>query len=136
MDSSLYGFRHSPERRKLRFLPTKFIEEPDFYMITLTSKAVKQMELSAEQGDMQRVPVRIAIQEQEDGSFHYAMGYDKQRLPGDVFINVEEVSLVVAKKSQELAEGMTIDYVELEPGKYEFIFLNPNDPTYVAPRKK
>ncbi len=105
-------------------------------MITLTSNAVKQMEISAEQGDTQRAPVRIAILEQEDGSFHYAMGYDEQRLPGDTFINVEEVSLVVSEKSRELAEGMTIDYVELEPGNFEFIFLNPNDPTYVAPRKK
>jgi len=29
---------------------------------------------------------------------------------------------------------MTIDYVELEAGKQEFIFLNPNDPTYRPPR--
>ncbi len=105
-------------------------------MITLTGAAVKQMAYSAELGNMQRVPLRIAILEQGDGSFHYAMGFDEQRLPGDVFINVEDVSLVVSKKSQGLAEGMTIDYVELEPGKYEFIFLNPNDPTYVPPRKK
>jgi hypothetical protein len=30
---------------------------------------------------------------------------------------------------------MTIDYVELDAGKAVFIFLNPNDPTFVAPRK-
>lgn len=105
-------------------------------MITLTSEAVKQMEFSAEQGKMQRVPLRIAILEQSDGSFHYAMGYDEQRLPGDAFINVEDVSLVISQKSQALAEGMTIDYVELEPDTFEFIFLNPNDPTYVAPRSE
>ena len=105
-------------------------------MITLTAAALKQMEHSAELGNMQQVPLRIAIAEQGDGSFHYAMGFDEQRLPGDVFINVEDVSLVVSKNSQGLADSMTIDYVELEPGKFDFIFLNPNDPTYVAPRKK
>ena len=26
-----------------------------------------------------------------------------------------------------------LDYVEIDKGKHEFIFLNPNDPTYVAP---
>ena len=26
-----------------------------------------------------------------------------------------------------------LDYVELEDGKYEFIFLNPNDPSFSPP---
>ena len=80
------------------------------------------------------MPLRIAIKHQDDGSFHYAMGFDQQRLPGDVFVNIDDLSLVVSEKSKDLAEGLTIDYVELEPGKQEFIFLNPNDPTYSAPR--
>ena len=103
-------------------------------MIKLTQQAAEQIKESAEQGKMQGIPLRLAIKEQDDGSFHYAMGFDEQRLPGDVFVNIEKISLVVSAISKELAEGMTIDYVELEPGKSEFIFLNPNDPTYVAPR--
>jgi iron-sulfur cluster assembly protein len=62
------------------------------------------------------------------------MGFDEQRLPGDVFVNIEDISLVVSETSKDLAEGLTIDYVELEAGKQEFIFLNPNDPTYRPPR--
>jgi iron-sulfur cluster assembly accessory protein len=103
-------------------------------MIKLTDAALKQILLSAEQGEMQATPLRIAIKEQDDGSFHYAMGFDEQRLPGDIFVNIEDVSLVVSETSKDLAEGMTIDYVELEAGKQEFIFLNPNDPTYRPPR--
>ncbi len=103
-------------------------------MIKLTRQAAEQIIESAEQGKMQGIPLRLAIKKQDDGSFHYAMGFDEQRLPGDVFVNIEKISLVVSAISKELAEGMTIDYVELEPGKFEFIFLNPNDPTYVAPR--
>ncbi len=105
-------------------------------MIKLTAVAAKQILISAEQGNTQTIPLRIAIKEQDDGSFHYAMGFDEQRLPGDVFVNIEKISMVVSDKSKDLAEGMTIDYVELEPGKLEFIFLNPNDPTYKAPRQK
>jgi iron-sulfur cluster assembly protein len=103
-------------------------------MIKLTDAAVKQILLSVEQGKMQATPLRVAIKEQDDGSFHYAMGFDEQRLPGDVFVNIEDISLVVSETSKDLAEGMTIDYVELEAGKQEFIFLNPNDPTYRPPR--
>ncbi|MCZ6487972.1 MAG: Fe-S cluster assembly protein HesB [Gammaproteobacteria bacterium] len=102
-------------------------------MIKLTEQAAKQIIDSAEQGKMQGIPLRLAIKEQDDGSFHYAMGFDEQRLPGDIFVNIEEISMVVSAISKDLAEGMTIDYVELEPGKSEFIFLNPNDPTYVPP---
>ncbi len=104
-------------------------------MIKLSTAAIEQIKLSAEQGQMQAIPLRIAIQRLEDGSFHYAIGFDEQRLPGDSFVNVEEVSMVVSETSKDLAEGMIIDFVELEPGKQEFIFLNPNDPAYVPPQK-
>jgi len=105
-------------------------------MIKLTTAAAKQILLSIEQYNPPSMPLRIAIKEQDDGSFHYAMGFDEQRLPGDVFVNIDKINLVVSEKSKDLAEGMTIDYVELEPGKLEFIFLNPNDPTYTAPRQQ
>ncbi len=105
-------------------------------MIKLSSEAAKQILISAEQNNMPSVPLRIAIKELDDGSFHYAMGFDEQRLPGDVFVNIDKINMVISEKSKNLAEGMTIDYVELEPGKLEFIFLNPNDPTYTAPGLK
>ncbi len=104
-------------------------------MISLTTRAIEQMIRSAVEGGMESVPLRIAIKEQADGSFHYAMGFDEQRLPGDHFVNFDGIDLVVSTASKDLAEGMTIDFVDLEPGKPEFIFLNPNDPTYVPPRK-
>ncbi len=103
-------------------------------MIKLTASALEQIKQSATEGNMESLPLRIAIKEQDDGSFHYAMGFDEQRLPGDNFLNFDGANLVVSMGSKGLAESMTIDYVELEPGKSEFIFLNPNDPTYVPPR--
>lgn len=104
-------------------------------MISLTSAALEQIKLSSAQSEIDSMPIRIAIKKQDDGSFHYAMGFDEQRLPGDNFLNFDGVDLVVSQTSKDLAEGMTIDFVELEPGKSEFIFLNPNDPTFVPPRK-
>ncbi len=103
-------------------------------MISLSTAAHEQIRQSAETGGMQSIPLRVAVKQLEDGSFHYAMGFDEQRLPGDTFFNFDGVDIVVAENSKDLADGMTIDYVELEPGKMEFIFLNPNDPSYVPPK--
>jgi len=103
-------------------------------MIKISTRAIEQIINSIAQGAMQALPLRIAIKKQDDGSFHYAMGFDEQRLPGDHFVTVSGINLVVSKTSQALADGMTIDFVELEADKPEFIFLNPNDPTYVPPR--
>lgn len=103
-------------------------------MIKISTRAIEQIIHSIDHGEMQALPLRIAIKKQQDGSFHYAMGFDQQRLPGDHFVTVSGINLVVSETSQPLAEGMTIDFVELEAGSPEFIFLNPNDPTYVPPR--
>lgn len=102
-------------------------------MISLSSSALEQIRHSADSGDMLSTPLRIAVKRLEDGSFHYAMGFDEQRLPGDTFFNFDGVDLVVSEASKDLADGMTIDFVELEAGKPEFIFLNPNDPSYIPP---
>jgi iron-sulfur cluster assembly accessory protein len=104
-------------------------------MVSLSTAALEQIMHSANEGGMGSLPLRVAIKKQDDGSFHYAMGFDEQRLPGDSFFNFDGVDVVVSAGSKNLAEGLTIDYVELEPGKPEFIFLNPNDPGYVAPGK-
>ena len=103
-------------------------------MISLSTAAIEQIRNSAVASGMASVPLRIAVKQLEDGSFHYAMGFDEQRLPGDSFFNFDGVDLVVATASKELTDGMTIDFVELEAGKPEFIFLNPNDPQYVPPQ--
>ncbi len=104
-------------------------------MIKLTDKALEQIKFSATKDGMSSIPLRIAIKRLDDGSFHYAMGFDEQRLPGDSFVNFDDVSMVVSATSKSLVEGMTIDFVELEPGKQEFIFLNPNDPEFVPPQR-
>jgi iron-sulfur cluster assembly accessory protein len=103
-------------------------------VISLSTSALEQIRHSADTSAMQSIPLRVAVKQLDDGSFHYAMGFDEQKLPGDTFFNFDGVDLVVSVGSKDLADGMTIDFVELEPGKSEFIFLNPNDPAYVAPR--
>ena len=45
----------------------------------------------------------------------------------------EGVQIVMAPEFVPLLDAATLDFVELEPGDAQFIFLNPNDATYTPP---
>jgi len=101
-------------------------------MITVTEKAAEQIRLSAEQGDMQALPLRLAAQKMPDDSIHYGMGFDDAGHPEDKSFTSAGIDIVIAPQSFELLQGTTLDFAELEPGSSEFIFLNPNDPNYTV----
>ncbi|MGV6857667.1 MAG: HesB/IscA family protein [bacterium] len=102
-------------------------------MIKLTSEAAQQIQLSCEQSNTKDMPLRVAVMVRDDGSFHYALGFEDAISDEDVRFAENGVEMVVAPASAANLKGMTIDFVELEPGKPQFIFLNPNDPEYVPP---
>ncbi|MGU9956691.1 MAG: HesB/IscA family protein [Arenicellales bacterium WSBS_2016_MAG_OTU3] len=101
-------------------------------MITLTKTAALQARRSADSNDSDGLALRVAVRRDKEGKFDYAMGFD---VPDnrDSVSKSEGIDIIIAPTSTELLLGTTIDYVELEPGKFHFIFLNPNDPAYVAP---
>lgn len=103
-------------------------------MITITPNAAAQIQTAAIQGGTQGVALRIAAKRDPDGTIHYAMGFDDTTRSDDTHYTTEGVALVVAATSTMLLEGTTLDYVELEPGRFEFIFMNPNDPNYRPPQ--
>ena len=102
-------------------------------MITVTEKAAEQIKFSAEQGGMEILPLRIAADKTASGGIHYGMGFDDSQHEEDKIFTSSGVTIVVTSKSLELLNGMTIDFVELDDGKKEFVFLNPNDPNYTPP---
>ncbi len=102
-------------------------------MITVTPSAAEQIQLSAEKSGINNATLRIAIKQIEDGSLHYAMGFDDAISETDLQLETAGIKLVIAPTSQALAEGMTLDYVELDNGEKNFIFINPNDKNYTPP---
>ncbi len=102
-------------------------------MITITPAAAERIRYSAAEGKADGLPMRIAAKRNEDGSIHYGMGFDDNELEGDVHIKSAGVDIVVAESSQSLLEGTTLDFVELEPDNWQFIFMNPNDKNYSPP---
>jgi len=101
-------------------------------MITVTPAAAAQIKLSAEQGKTEGMSLRIAASRNDDNSFHYGMGFDDGK-EDDVTVTTGDIEIIVSASSAELLKNTTIDFVELEPEKFQFIFLNPNDPAYKPP---
>ncbi len=102
-------------------------------MIKVTEAAEKQIMRSAKDGGMTGLPLRIAVKRKDDDSFHYAMGFDDKTWEGDLMVRIRDVDVIISNGSRDLVRDMTIDYVELEKDRFNFIFLNPNDPAYVPP---
>lgn len=101
-------------------------------MITITPAAAAQIKLSAEQGKTEGMSLRIAASRNDDNSIHYGMGFDDSK-EDDVTVPAEDIEIILSASSAELLKNTTIDFVELEPDKFQFIFLNPNDPNYKPP---
>ena len=101
-------------------------------MIKITPAAASQIKLSAQQGNSENMPLRIAATRQSDNTIHYGMGFDDFK-EEDISITSEDVDIIISPISAELLKNTTLDFVELEPGKKQFIFMNPNDPEYTPP---
>jgi iron-sulfur cluster assembly protein len=95
-------------------------------LVVVTPDAARQVAAAARAADADGLALRLAARREADGSLDYAMGFDNAR-KGDIALTSAGVALVVAAEHRELLAGMTLDYVELEPGDFRFIFINPND---------
>lgn len=98
-------------------------------MIKVTADAAKQIQIARSQSGADGLSLRLAAEKQEDGSLHYMMGFDGTK-DADIQVVSEGVEILVEPQYQELLDGTTIDYVELESGDFRFIFMNPNDANF------
>ena len=101
-------------------------------MFKVTPQAARQVKVAAEQGGTAGMALRLAAQQRPDGSIDYRMGFDEET-EDDIRFNSEGVKIVMAPEYVPLLDAATLDFVELEPGEPQFIFLNPKDPNYVPP---
>jgi len=99
-------------------------------MIIVTPAAAEQIKISAKQGKAEGLPLRVAAQRNDDGSFHYALGFADEEHDEDLTFKSEGIEIVVSPMSLDLLTNTVIDFVELDSGEKNFIFKNPNDPNY------
>ena len=103
-------------------------------MFKVTPAAAEQIKIAAEQSGTEGMSLRFAARENQDGSFAYNMGFD-EAAEEDIRITTEGVEVIMDPAFEKLLEETTLDFVELEEEGYQFVFLNPLDPTYVPPKK-
>lgn len=101
-------------------------------MFTLTSAAAEQVLKAAKQGGTESMSLRLAAIRKVDGGIDYRMGFD-EIAEGDVRVDCAGIEVIMAAEQVALLDQTTLDYVELEPGQFHFIFLNPKDPNYRPP---
>jgi len=101
-------------------------------MFKVTPTAAEQIRKSAAESGTKEMPLRIAAKKNNDGSIEYGMGFDQQA-EVDQIIDSEGVRIVIAPPHLTLLEGATMDYVEIQPNEFAFIFINPNDANYTPP---
>jgi iron-sulfur cluster assembly protein len=96
-------------------------------MITITQGAAERIRKSAAESGVEPPVLRVAVKLAADGTLDFGMGFDQSR-PGDTVLEVEGIQVVVAEPSRELAEGARIDFVEIEPGDFRFVFAPAGEP--------
>ncbi len=101
-------------------------------MITITPEAATQIRKSSELADAEDMYLRIAAKREQDGSIEYGMGFDDMGTQDQVYTS-GGVDVLVADSCKDLLRGATLDYVEIDAGKHEFIFINPNDTRHQQP---
>ena len=94
-------------------------------MFRLTPAAATQILSTAEvQGD--EPTLRIAAKIDEDGEIVYGVGFDEPR-EHDLVLDCEGVTILISPRSQQLLTATVLDFVELRPGEFQFVFKGSGD---------
>ena len=104
-------------------------------MFKISEIAAEQIRRAAESqqqpGEDDVLGLRIAAKVDEDGELAYGMGFDEER-ENDVKVESAGITVLIAPQSQTLLAGAMLDFVELNPGEFQFVFFNPNEPAPMA----
>jgi len=103
-------------------------------MIKVTEAAAAQIKQAANQSGTEGMALRLAAQQNRDGTIDYLMGFD-ERHEDDIRIDAFGVEVVLAPQYAEVLDEAVMDFVTLDDGEEQFVFHNPMDPTYMPPKK-
>jgi len=103
-------------------------------MINVTPAAVKQIHLAASDSAADGMSLRVAAHIDEiSGQMQYGIGFDEPRDDDDL-IDTLGITLLISPLSRDALSELTIDYVEIEPGDFRFVFIAPREePAACAP---
>lgn len=100
-------------------------------MFQLSSAAATEIRAVIERGESEGMSLRVAARVDDDGALAFGLGFDEQR-EGDLPLQLEGVEILIAPPSQPLLADARLDFVEVEPGRFGFVFM-PQDDAAPAP---
>ncbi len=101
-------------------------------MFKVTPAAAEQVRNAAKQGGTEGMALRLAAQKHADGTYDYRMGFDEAS-EDDIRITSEGIEIVMAPEFVPLLDNTTLDFVQLDDGDAQFVFINPDDANYTPP---
>lgn len=96
-------------------------------MITVTPQAAARIKDQTKESGAQEMGLRLAARVLDDGSLDYGMGFDYER-ENDHLVETQGLTVFISATSRDYLEGVTLDFVELEPGDFRFIFIPADAP--------
>lgn len=100
--------------------------------LSFSPSALEQIKNSVQDSDNSNMGLRFAARMTADESVDYGIGFDEAK-EDDIKFECDGVTILIAPDNEELLHGAHVDFVEIEEGQFNFIFLNPNDPNYKPP---
>ena len=100
-------------------------------MLTLTPSAAQEILAAAARSNAAGMALRVAARQIAGGAIEYGMGFDEER-DDDEPAEFGGLKVVVASPSLPLLEETVLDFVEIEPGRHDFIFIPPTEPARAA----
>ena len=98
-------------------------------MINVTPAAVRQINDAAADSAADGMSLRVAAHYDEtSGEMQYGIGFDDRR-EDDEQVDTLGLTILISPLSREAVRNLTIDYVEIEPGDFRFIFMHPEHTT-------
>lgn len=102
-------------------------------MFQVTPSAAREILAAAARSDAAGLALRVAARQVADGSIEYGMGFDEER-EDDTPASFGGLTVLVGSPSLPLLDGTVLDYVEIEPGRFDFVFIPaPEDVVPGAP---
>ncbi len=93
-------------------------------MFNVTPTAAQELLAAVARSDAAGMSLRIAARQTADGSIEYGMGFDEEREDDEPAV-FEGLTVLLGSPSRPLLKDTVLDYVELEPGQFGFVFIPP-----------
>ncbi|HET9821079.1 MAG TPA: hypothetical protein VFQ16_04575 [Burkholderiaceae bacterium] len=91
-------------------------------MFNITAAAAAEIRAAAHRSQADGMALRVAARALDDGSIDYGLGFDEER-EHDETAEAHGLTLLLGRSSRPYLANTTLDYVELEPGQFGFVFV-------------